>query len=85
MFDFNTIVKIYYVKFFTNIKIIHKNKNEIHKNNNFTKIEPWVKNLDRPLVMNLNVYYIQILLRYEKGKYFKKIHGKRKQFLEIVK
>ena len=63
MFDFNP--KIYSVKFFhKNKNIIHKNKNDIHKNNNkftknnnkihknnnnFTKVGPWVKNLDRPL------------------------------------
>ena len=55
--------------FFTNIKLIHKNKNGIHKNengiyknnnkihknnNNFTKIGPWVKNLDRPRLSPVN-------------------------------
>ena len=44
MFDFNPVVKIYCMKFFSpNIKIIHKNKNK------FTKIESQVINLDRPL------------------------------------
>ena len=40
MFDFNPIVKTYCMKFFfffTNIEIIHKNKNEIHKNRTLGK------------------------------------------------